>query len=99
MNICRHSKNVIKPIEEKMTYKEAKKKIDCADTQPIQKKSFNISIVDYDFKSLYVYEQYNKKRLKSLDNAIINNNVDNVNTKTTVVYNKIHKTIGNSVLQ
>lgn len=68
MQIIRHSKGIKKPVQEKLDYKQAIKKIGYAnlgEQQPILKKSLELNLSNYDFKSLYIYEQYNINRIKS----------------------------------
>lgn len=65
MQFYSYSKGIKKPKEEILSYHRAKEKIDCSAQQPIFKKVLNLSNDTFDFSSLYVYEQYNIKRIKS----------------------------------
>lgn len=58
MNIIRHSKDIKKPIEEKILYKNARKKVGLA--EPTYK---NCKIITTDnFSNVIIYEQYNLSR-------------------------------------
>lgn len=60
VNIYRKSKGIREPIKEKMSYKEAQKKVGCA--KPNFKYGIELNDTEKEFKNTLIKEQYNLKR-------------------------------------